>query len=257
MEDLNRLALLPATFIQFWAGGRFYRAAWRAARHGATNMDTLIAVGTTAAWGYSVAVTLWPSIATTAGLEPAAYFDSSTIIIGFVLLGRWLEARAKGQAGRRDPAAARRSQPPVARRVDGAVEIGRRRRRGAARRPAPGPARRAGAGRRRRGRRRVDDRPVDAHRRGDAGRGRAGRRGHRRDPERERLVRHARHARRPRHGAGAHRRRWSSGRRAARRRSSASPTGSARCSCRSCWSRRRSRSWPGSSSGRSRGSRSP
>jgi P-type Cu+ transporter len=121
MADLNRIALIPATVVQLWAGGRFYRAAWRAARHLATNMDTLIAVGTTAAWGYSVAVTLWPSIATSAGLEPAAYFDSSSIIIGFVLLGRWLEARAKGQAG----SAIRRLlalEPPVARRVAGDVE---------------------------------------------------------------------------------------------------------------------------------------
>jgi len=121
MEDLNRIALLPATFVQLWAGGRFYRAAWRAGRHGATNMDTLIAMGTTAAWGYSVAVTLWPAIATSAGLEPATYFDSSTIIIGFVLLGRWLEARAKRQAG-----SAIRSllalEPPTARLVDGESE---------------------------------------------------------------------------------------------------------------------------------------
>jgi len=98
MEELNRLAIVPATFVQLWAGGSFYRAAWRAARHGAANMDTLIAIGTSAAWGYSVVVTVAPSIATSAGLEPAAYFDSSTIIIGFVLLGRWLEARAKRQA---------------------------------------------------------------------------------------------------------------------------------------------------------------
>ena len=62
MTDLNRLVLIPATFIQFWAGGRFYRAAWRAARHGTTNMDTLVAVGTTAAWAYSVVVTLWPDL---------------------------------------------------------------------------------------------------------------------------------------------------------------------------------------------------
>ena len=121
MEDLNRIALLPATFVQLWAGGRFYRAASRAARHGATNMDTLIAIGTSAAWGYSVAVTLWPGIATSAGLEPATYFDSSTIIIGFVLLGRWLEARAKRQAG-----GAIRSllalEPPTARLVDGESE---------------------------------------------------------------------------------------------------------------------------------------
>jgi len=121
MEDLNRIAILPATFVQAWAGGRFYRAAWRAARHGAANMDTLIAIGTSAAWGYSVVVTLAPSFATAAGLEPAAYFDSSTIIIGFVLLGRWLEARAKSQAS----GAIRRLlelEPPMARLVDRETE---------------------------------------------------------------------------------------------------------------------------------------
>jgi P-type Cu+ transporter len=121
MEDLNTIAILPATLVQLWAGGRFYRAAWRAARHGAANKDTLIAIGTTAAWGYSVVVTLAPAIATSAGLEPAAYFDSSTIIIGFVLLGRWLEARAKSQASR----AIHRLlalEPPTARLLDGDVE---------------------------------------------------------------------------------------------------------------------------------------
>ncbi len=95
MTQLNRIALIPATFIQVWAGRRFYRPAWRAARHGTTNMDTLVAVGTTAAWGYSLVVTLWPEVVMTAGIEPVTYFDSSTIIIGLVLLGRWLEARAK------------------------------------------------------------------------------------------------------------------------------------------------------------------
>ncbi|HYK94752.1 MAG TPA: heavy metal translocating P-type ATPase [Candidatus Dormibacteraeota bacterium] len=121
MEQLNWLAILPATLVQAWAGGRFYRAAWRAARHGATNMDTLVAIGTSAAWAYSVAVTLWPGIAMSAGGEPAAYFDSSTIIIGFVLLGRWLEARAKGRAGSaiRELLAL---EPPIARRVTGTAE---------------------------------------------------------------------------------------------------------------------------------------
>ena len=94
---LNRLVLIPATFIQFWAGGRFYRAAWRAARHGTTSMDTLVAVGTTAAWAYSVVVAVWPDLVASAGVEPVTYFDSSAIIIGLVLLGRWLEARAKGR----------------------------------------------------------------------------------------------------------------------------------------------------------------
>src|SRR5205814_1024179 len=104
-----------------WAGGRFYRAAWRAARHGATNMDTLVAVGTTAAWGYSIALTVAPWIATAAGREPATYFDSSAIIIGLVLLGRYLEARAKG----RTTAALRALvalQPATARLVRGDVE---------------------------------------------------------------------------------------------------------------------------------------
>jgi Cu+-exporting ATPase len=97
MEDLNKLVLWPATFIQFWAGGRFYRAAWRAGRHGGATMDTLVAVGTTAAWGYSVFVTMFPEVVHQAGLHPESYFDSSTIIIGLILLGRWLEARAKGR----------------------------------------------------------------------------------------------------------------------------------------------------------------
>jgi Cu+-exporting ATPase len=96
MEDLNKLILLPATFIQFWAGGRFYRAAWRAGRHGGATMDTLVALGTTAAWSYSVVVTLWPEVVHEAGLHPETYFDSAAIIIGLILLGRWLEARAKG-----------------------------------------------------------------------------------------------------------------------------------------------------------------
>ncbi len=97
VEALNRLVLWPATFIQFWAGGRFYRAAWRAGRHGSMTMDTLVAVGTTAAWSYSMVVTIWPEVVRDAGIEPVSYFDSATIIIGLVLLGRWLEGRAKGQ----------------------------------------------------------------------------------------------------------------------------------------------------------------
>ncbi|MGH2477261.1 MAG: cation transporter, partial [Candidatus Limnocylindrales bacterium] len=95
METINWLALGPATVIQLWAGRRFYRAAWRAARHRTANMDTLVAVGTSAAWLYSVGVTLVPDVIHEAGLHPETYFDSSTIIIGLVLLGRWLEHRAK------------------------------------------------------------------------------------------------------------------------------------------------------------------
>ena len=98
METLNRLVIVPATIVQVWAGRRFYGAAWRAARHGGATMDTLVAVGTTTAWLYSVVVTLAPSLVHEAGLHPETYFDSATIILGLVLLGRWLEARAKTEA---------------------------------------------------------------------------------------------------------------------------------------------------------------
>ena len=67
MEDINRFVLVPATIIQFWAGRRFYTAAWRAARHGGMTMDTLVVVGTTAAWAYSVFVTLFPDVIHQAG----------------------------------------------------------------------------------------------------------------------------------------------------------------------------------------------
>jgi len=99
METINRLVIVPATLVQAWAGRRFYVAAWRAARHGGATMDTLVAVGTTAAWAYSVVVTMVPQVAHEAGLRPETYFDSAAVIVGLVLVGRWLEARAKGQAG--------------------------------------------------------------------------------------------------------------------------------------------------------------
>jgi Cu+-exporting ATPase len=98
MATINWLVILPATIIQFWAGGRFYRAAWRALRHRSANMDSLVVVGTTAAWAYSVFVTLWPEAVHEAGIRAESYFDSATIIVGLVLFGRWLEARAKGRA---------------------------------------------------------------------------------------------------------------------------------------------------------------
>ena len=89
-----------ATPVQFWAGRQFYRGAWAALRHHTTDMNTLIAVGTSAAYLYSAAVTFFPGAferAAGAGFEAAVYYDSAVIIIGLILLGRWLEARAKGQ----------------------------------------------------------------------------------------------------------------------------------------------------------------
>ena len=97
MATINAIVLWPATLVQVWAGGRFYRVAWRAARHRTVTMDTLVVVGTSAAWLYSVVVTLFPEAIHRAGLQPETYFDSAAIIIGLVLLGRWLELRARGR----------------------------------------------------------------------------------------------------------------------------------------------------------------
>ncbi|HKZ92766.1 MAG TPA: heavy metal translocating P-type ATPase [Candidatus Limnocylindrales bacterium] len=98
MTELNWLILVPATFVQLWAGGVFMRNALRQARHRTVSMDTLVTLGTLAAWGYSVAVTLRPALVMEAGIEPVTYFDSAAMIIGLILTGRWLEARAKSQA---------------------------------------------------------------------------------------------------------------------------------------------------------------
>ena len=86
-----------ATPVQFVIGWRFYRGAWGAFRHRNADMNTLIAVGTSAAYGYSVAATLFPSFFTSGGLAPQVYFDTSAMIIVLILLGRVLEARAKGR----------------------------------------------------------------------------------------------------------------------------------------------------------------
>ncbi|HEX9017228.1 MAG TPA: heavy metal translocating P-type ATPase [Chloroflexota bacterium] len=88
-----------ATPVQFWAGWRFYKGAWANAKHLTTNMDTLIAMGTSAAYFYSVAAILFPSVFAETGQSPELYFDTAAVIIGLIMLGKYLEARAKGQTG--------------------------------------------------------------------------------------------------------------------------------------------------------------
>ncbi|WP_448207067.1 heavy metal translocating P-type ATPase [Azospirillum sp. sgz302134] len=85
--------LALATPVQFWLGWRFYRAGWKAVRAGSGNMDLLVALGTSAAWGLSVYLMLTAH----PGHTPHLYFEASAVLITFVLLGKWLEARAKGQ----------------------------------------------------------------------------------------------------------------------------------------------------------------
>ncbi len=86
-----------ASPVQFWIGWQFYKGAWGAFRHRSADMNTLIAVGTSAAYLYSVAATLFPSFFESGGIRPAVYFDTSALIIVLILFGRLLEARAKGQ----------------------------------------------------------------------------------------------------------------------------------------------------------------
>lgn len=99
LTTITPILLIAATVVQFWAGGSFYRAAWAAAKHGSTNMNTLVALGTSAAYGYSAFVTLWPTLASQLGLPFHLYYETAVIVIALILLGRWLEARAKKQTG--------------------------------------------------------------------------------------------------------------------------------------------------------------
>jgi Cu+-exporting ATPase len=87
------LQLVLATPVQFWLGARFYRAAWGAVMSGSANMDLLVALGTSAAYGLSV----FELASAGAGGMPALYFESSSVVVTLVLLGKWLETRAKRQ----------------------------------------------------------------------------------------------------------------------------------------------------------------
>jgi len=85
------LQLALATPVQFWLGARFYRAGWKALRAGSGNMDLLVAVGTSAAYGLSAYLLF------TRADAMHLYFEASAVVISLVLLGKWLETRAKRQ----------------------------------------------------------------------------------------------------------------------------------------------------------------
>jgi len=85
--------LALAAPVQCWLGARFYRAAWNALRSGSGNMDLLVAIGTSAAFGLSLALLL----SAPSGQAPHLYFESAAVVITLVLFGKWLETRAKRQ----------------------------------------------------------------------------------------------------------------------------------------------------------------
>ena len=84
---------LLATPVQFILGARFYKAGWAAARALSGNMDLLVAIGTSAGWGLS----MWLWLTAHPGHAPHLYFEASAVVVTLVLLGKWLEARAKRQ----------------------------------------------------------------------------------------------------------------------------------------------------------------
>ncbi len=118
---LSGALLVLTLWVMAWAGGHFYTRAWAALRHGSANMNTLVAVGTLAAFGYSAAATLAPDLFLRHGVAPDVYYEAVVFIIALVLAGNTMEARAT----RRTAAALRglaALQPRTARLADEAGE---------------------------------------------------------------------------------------------------------------------------------------
>ena len=113
------LQAMLATVVQAWLGGRFYVAGWRAVRAGAANMDLLVALGTSAAWGLST----WNLLAAPPGSGPALYYESSAMLVTFILLGKWLETRAREQTASALRALAALRPDVARRRREGAEEM--------------------------------------------------------------------------------------------------------------------------------------
>lgn len=118
---LNYSLLALTTVILVWAGRDIYRRAWSAVRHAGADMNTLVALGTGAAFIYSFVDTVWPSVLTRSGIAPDVYYDAVIFILGLVLAGRAIEARAR----RKTSDALRRLVtllPPTARVQEGGVD---------------------------------------------------------------------------------------------------------------------------------------
>ncbi|MDQ3817458.1 MAG: heavy metal translocating P-type ATPase [Acidobacteriota bacterium] len=111
-SGISYLQLALTTPVVFYSGWQFYRGAWAAFRHRAADMNTLIAVGTGAAYLYSVAATIFPNLFSgqangsampgmsgMGATESPVYFEAASVIIALILLGRMLESRAKGRTG--------------------------------------------------------------------------------------------------------------------------------------------------------------
>ncbi|HJH64958.1 MAG TPA: heavy metal translocating P-type ATPase [Bacteroides mediterraneensis] len=92
----NYVMWILATPVVFWLGRDFYRNAWKQLKHRTSNMDTLVAVSTGIAYIFSLFNLFWPEFWLSRGIHPHVYFEAASVIISFILLGRLLEERAKG-----------------------------------------------------------------------------------------------------------------------------------------------------------------
>ena len=110
----NYMMLVLASIVQFYAGQRFYAGILDAIKNRSANMDTLIAIGTSAAWAYSTVVILFPSIFPTGGI----YFDTSTIIISLILTGTYMQRLAESRASTAVSALIA-LQPKIVHRIEG------------------------------------------------------------------------------------------------------------------------------------------
>lgn len=97
-QAIKVIQLIIATPILFWAGSQFFISAWKSLKFFQANMDTLVALGTSAAYVFSLVAVIYPNAFAGSGQTPATYFDVTVVIITLILLGKYFEARAKAGA---------------------------------------------------------------------------------------------------------------------------------------------------------------
>jgi cation transport ATPase len=99
ISDINKILLILTTPVIFISGKRFFKIFFSNLKHFSADMNTLVAVGTGSAFIYSAAVTLFPNYFLSSNQSPHVYFDTAAVIIALILMGRWLEAKAKTKTG--------------------------------------------------------------------------------------------------------------------------------------------------------------
>ncbi len=96
-DYLNKILLILTTPVVFVSGKRFYKIFWSNLKHFSADMNSLVAVGTAASFGYSILITLFPAVILKPDTYPHVYYDTTAVIITLILMGRWLESRAKSK----------------------------------------------------------------------------------------------------------------------------------------------------------------